>query len=316
MSVSLFVQSLADFGPDRAGDLDARIRAAGHGGIDAVYVLAWPDYDPATAQHLAPQDNRDRWDDWGSRSGLPLWAWIVCSPDQDADATAIRALDIQLRPAGWKLNIETPLQNVPLTILIEAAVATDLPVSASLAGFSASGVWYDYRGLDNADVEVDWQAYFDSGEGPNPATAVSELYAPSFVIAGWQYRHRLGKVYGWGRVNRVESRLVARYDSFKRPGEIDGSFAVSEREWGWNVVSRTLRRDGKDVGMLMGRARYNRIRVTLDVTRTAAARLPDEWIPIAASSRIRGSAKRPVAVYLAETTSDDVIAAIAEGASA
>jgi hypothetical protein len=144
---------------------------------------------------------------------------------------------------------------------------------------------------------------------------VQELYASTFVIPGWEYRHRLGGSYGWGRVGRIEAEQRALFDSYKLPGHENAYFAVSHREWGSTVVSRVLFRDEQEVGLLMGRAAYPKIRVALDVTRTAQARPPEEWTPIAASARVPGAGKRGVSVYLLDNCSDEVSRAIAAGAA-
>jgi hypothetical protein len=308
VSIALFTQILANFPAARAHALDVR------SGVEAVYALAWPDYEPPVENH--PANNRLAWDAWRYEARLPLWAWINCSADQAADAATIATLDTELDPSGWLLDIEGEwVKGANLEVLIKAAVATGKPVRASLAGASASHTPYDFRTLDRYGVTIDWQAYFDSLEGPPPEVAVRELYQSSFVLAGWEYRHRLSSVYGWGKVTKIEAGMRAGFDSYKRPGTNDATFAISEREWGYMVAGRDLVRDGKTVGLLMGRAAYPKIRVTLDCTRTASTRTPQEWISIAASARMPGSGKRPCSVYLAENASDDVIAAIAEGAA-
>ena len=309
--IALFVQDVGSIASSRVADLNSRF------GIEAVYVLVWPDYSPPVDP--IPQQNRAKFQAWRASAGVPVYAWIVCSPNQAADAVAVGQLNSELSPDGWCLNIETPLQGAPLEPLLSAVKATGKPAVASLAGTSAAFSPYDYRTLDKYGVACDWQAYFDSGEGPIPADAVRELYQPSFVLAGFgmsaEYRHRLGTVYGWGRVTQIRNEVVGLFDSYKRPGFRDGDFTVTRREFGYTVVDRVLRRDGKDVGLLMGRAVYPKIRVTLDVTRSAQARPPEAWTPIAASARIPGSAKRPVSVYLAENATDEVLAAIAKGAA-
>lgn len=306
MSIALFSEILAHFPAQRARALRDTI------GIEAVYALVWPNYTGDVAPH--PQSNRSAFGEWRAAAGVPLWAWIFCSADQRADATAIAAINAELDPDGWLLNIEKPLQGAGLRVLVDAAKATGKPIRASLAGFSPSGVDYDYRTLDRAGVAVDWQAYFDSGEGPRPADAVREAYMSTFVIGGWEYRHHLAGQYGWGRVS-LASESIASFDSYRRPGDRDAVFAIGQREWGARVVDRTLVRDGRKVGLLMGRAAYPNIRVTLDVTRTAQSRPASDWTAIAASARAPNAAKRGVSVYLAEVASDAALAAIAAGAA-
>jgi len=310
MSVALFTNVLANLPAERVRSLDASLAAEGLGGIEAVYVSVWPE---PTEELEHRRANRAAFGQWRAATGVPTWAWIVCSKDQAADATKIVELHEQLRPSGWKLNIEAPLNHAKLGVLLKGALATTVPLSASLAGQTASHMNYDYRALERAGVEIDWQAYFDSGEGQPPALSVAELYQSSFVIPGWEYRHRLDVYYGWGKVGMV-SGGEAWLDSYRRPGTSDGRFTVAPREWGWWVVDHALRRNGQ-VGTLMGRAAYARIRITLDVTRTAQARPPAHWTPIAASARVAGASKRPLSVYLAENTSDEVIVAIARGAA-
>ena len=58
--------------------------------------------------------------------------------------------------------------------------------------------------------------------------------------------------------------------------------------------------------VMLRRAAYNRIHCTLDVTRTAEQRAPSEWPAIAASARVPGASRRPISVYLAERTNNEV----------
>jgi len=318
VSIALFCEVLGNFDAPRAKRLDQRIRAETGQGIEAVYVLVWPNYPPESP---SPQSNRAALDAWRQESGLPVWGWLNAGPDQAADAAKITELRASHGLQHWLLDIEGKWVNgTKLDVLLGAATSGGRAI-ASLAGFSPSGVNPDYRGFELHGVDVDWQAYFDSGEGPDPASAVRELYQSSFVIPGWDYRHRLGPKYGWGKVTGVEGDARAQFDSYLRPSAPDGTFAVTRRDWGFNVAGRDLVRAGKNVGLLMGRAAYAKTRVTLDVTSRGPGgteitpREPDEWISIAASARIPNASKRPVSVYLAERTSDDVIVAIAKGAA-
>lgn len=313
--LALFVQDLGAFPAARARALNQRLLVQTGRPLEAVYALAWPDYQPPASP--VPQANRAAWAAWRRDAGVPLWAWLNAQPDQAADAAAIRALHAELAPSGWKLDIEGEWtkEGADLSTLARAAVRTRVPVSASLAGETPSHVEYDYRTLDRHGISVDWQCYFDSGEGPTPAAAVAELYRASFVISGWEYRHRLDATYGWGKVGSTVGSL-AKFDSYLRPGPENCEFLWSPRAWGLTVEGGELFKDGEQVGLLMGRARYPNIRVTLDVTRGAAEKHTlAEWTAIAASARAAGAARRPVSVYLAERASDDVLVAIAKGAA-
>lgn len=306
MSVRAFVEQLGSVGPHRMLDLYK------DGTVSAYDVLVGPD-----AGRQAAAENRTHWHDVDQLSAtfVPRWAWYVCTTDQAADVARIQDLDFELNPVGWRLNIEKWLEGAPLMQLISGVAALNKPINASLGGFqTASHANLDWRTLDRYGVTCDYQAYFDSGEGVVPAVAVQELYQSSFVIPGWEYRHRLGTQYGWGKVKRVEAGQKAIYDSYKRVGGDDGWFSIAPRDWGYSVVSHSLFRDGKNVGLIMGRAAYNRIAVTLDVTRTAQARAAQEWTPIAASARVTGASRRPVSVYLLDNCSDEVVRAIAAGA--
>src|SRR3972149_2987754 len=124
------------------------------------------------------------------------------------------------------------------------------------------------------DAAVEWQAYADSGEGPDPETAVRELYESSFVIPGWEYRSwvRLPEqkraVYGWGKIGSVDG-AAAWFDSYRRPNERDAYFIVSAREWGFTVKDHVLwptEVSEPPLGRLLGRARYSKIRVGLIVS--------------------------------------------------
>ena len=299
MSIRVFIEQLGSLGPHRMDALNAE------GTVSDWFVLVGPDRPAGDA-------NRAVWDDYAGVG--KLWAWYVCTPDQAGDVARITELEEELLPAGIVLNIEGEwTKRASLKTLISGVKALGLPIIASLAGFSASHAPYDYRTLDRAGVEVDWQAYVDSGEGPTPAEAVAELYRSSFVIPGWEYRSRIGTTYGWGKVTRVVSAAKGRYDAYKFPGPSEYEFWVSPRGWGWTVRERKF--SGVN-GLLLGRARYSKIAVTLDVTRSAQAQRDlAGWEALAASARVPGAAKRPVSVYLAEVCPDDVLRAIAKGAA-
>jgi hypothetical protein len=303
VSVRCFIEQLGSIGPDRMRRLVAE------GTVSDWFVYVGP-------ENAAGFANRDVWNDYAGVGNL--WAWYVCGPDQARDVAWITALDDLLMPAGWVLDIEKPLEGVPLTTLISGVKKLGQPIIASLAGASASHTPYDYRTLDKAGVQVDWQAYFDSGEGPTPAVAVEELYRSSFVLLGWEYRSRIGKTYGWGKVTKCSAVFVSSnaiddfgyYDSYKLRSE--RSFRVQPRKWGWTVTNRNF--EGGS-GVLLGRAQYSLIAVTLDLTRGAQeAHSLAEWEAIAASARIAGARKRPVSCYLGEIASDGVLRAIAKGA--
>lgn len=313
MGISLFVQDLGSFPPDRARHLDERLRSEVGGGIDAVYALLWPDYQPPASP--VPQANRRQFGTWRERAGVPLWGWLNAQPDQEADAFALEALTDELGPSGWLLDIEGEwTKGAKLTTLLAGAAATRVPVRASLAGASPAHVEYDWRGLDKLNIPVDWQSYMDSGEGCWPSTAVQEMYRTSFVIGGWEYRHHLRSTYGWCKVGRVTAG-VAKIDSYLQPRTENADLKVRSAEWGWKPIDGRLLQGAETVGLLMGRAKYANMRVTLDVTRgNDMARSLAGWTTVAASARVEGSGKRAVSVYTAEATSDDVLVAIAKGA--
>jgi len=192
--IALFTENLEAFSAERARVLDHKLKALVGVGIEAVYALVWPNYPPEVPR---PQRNREIFGDWRAASGVPLWCWLNTSADQAADVDTIHLLDEQLLPTGWLLDIEGSWVNgARLTALADGTAALGKPRRASLAGASASHVVPDYRALDNAGFEVDWQAYFDSGEGPVPQVALRELYQSSFVVEGWEYRHHIGGAYG------------------------------------------------------------------------------------------------------------------------
>jgi hypothetical protein len=304
VSVTAFVEQLNSVGPHRMLDLYKA------GTVGGYYVLLGPSGKPGAAA------NRNQWHDVDQLSAVhvPRWAWYVCTQDQAKDVAEIEDLDFEFKPTGWVLNIEKWLEGVKLDTLIPKVSLLGKPIVASLGGSqSASHIWLDYRTMDNYKVTCNWQAYFDSGEGVTPARAVQELYQSTFIIAGWEYRARFGDKFGWGKVSRVEAAQKAVFDSYKYPTKDDGWFSVAARDWGYTVVSRSLFRNGH-AGLVYGRAAYNRIAVTLDVTRTAQARAPEEWAPIAASARVPGAARRPVSIYLLDNCSDEVARAIAAGA--
>jgi hypothetical protein len=325
-TIALYCENLAAFPAARAKDLDLRVKAEGLAPIEAVYALVWPDYPPELPQR--PRDNREAFADWRAESGLPVWAWLNATPDQADDAVAIASLDHLLSPDGWWLDIEGPwVQGAKLARLLEAASATGRPRGATLAGASPSHVETDFRELERQGFAVEWQAYFNSRggngkpEGPRPDLAVSELYRASFVVESWEYRHRLGAVYGWGKVDEVTADELAEFDSYLRPRAPNAVFGVLPREFGWIVDDGILwpeQPSKPPVGVLMGRAPYAAIRVALNVTRPPVDVLTGEhvgWERAAASARVRRARKRPVSVFLAENATDEVILEIARGAA-
>jgi hypothetical protein len=314
VGIAVFVQDLSAFSPERARGLHRKLIAQTGAGLEAVYALAWPDYEPPASP--VPQANRAAWHAWTAEAGLPLWVWFNAQQDQAEDALAIADLVDVLEPAGLMLDIEGAwTMGAKLKTLITAAKRTGLPVRASLAAATPAHFEYDFRELDLQGVAVDWQSYFDSGEGCTPAVAVQELYRCSFVVGGWEYRHHWSGTYGWGKVGRTIGSMAA-FDSYLHPGSENATFLWSPRDWGLTVEGGRLMKAGITVGQLMGRAKYANVRVTLDVTRGAAEKHTlEEWTAIAASARVPGSAKRPVSVYMAEHASDDVLLAIAKGAA-
>jgi len=291
--------NLSAFGADRAAALYAE------GTISHVRCPLWP-LEPAAIA------NRAEWSAFVSR-GVPMWGWLNCSADQFGDVIAMSSLDVSLDPAGWVLDIEGEwTKGAKLDTLVAGAKALGKPVIASLAGYSASHVEYDYRALDRAGIPVEWQAYADSGEGPTPAEAVRELYESSFVIPGWEYRSRIGATYGWGQVTGAVFS-TGYYDTYKFPRWSDREFGVAPRDWGWTVTDREF---AGVTGRLLGRARYSLIRVALIVSREIEQRRTlAEWTAYAASARIPGASRRGVAVFPVENCSDELLRAIAAGAA-
>jgi hypothetical protein len=307
--ISLFCQDLRSFPPDRAKRLHLQ------SGIARVYALVWHDYLPPIDP--IPQMNRAAFGRWRQEAGVPLWGWFNCREDQAQDAADLMRLQNELHADGWTLDIEGSwTKGSKLTVLLGAAGMLGVPVYCSLAATTPAHVEYDYRGIDAHGFPIDWQCYFDSGEGQAPDVCVREAYQCSFVIPGWNYRAVWGKSTTWGQVGGVVGAR-ADYNAFKRAGTIDGTFKVGPRAWGVEVdADRTITRAGVKVGSLLGRAKYKNIRVTLDVTRGADGKhTPAEWAKIAASARAPGLARRPVSVYLAENASDETLAGIAAGAA-
>lgn len=312
--VAVFTQDLHAFTAERATRLDQRLRAESGSALEAVYGLVWPDYEPPSTPH--PQQNRQVFAAWKDATTVPLWGWFNARPDQNADAAALAALTTELDPVGWLLDIEGEwTKGRKLTDLVDGAVATGRKLRASLAGFTPAHVEYDYRTLDKNNVEVDWQCYFDSGEGCRPDVAVRELHRTSFVIGGWEYRHHLKGIYGWGRPGTVADGEMT-FDSYLKPGPRNASFRVAPRAWGYTVADGRLKQNNTFVGELMGRCKYPLARVSLDVTRGFDAKHSlAEWAQIAATARVPDAKKRGVSVYMGESTTDDVLVAIAKGAA-
>lgn len=287
-----------------------QLQAEGLPGIECVYTLIWPDYPPHIQNH--PRDNRLELSAWRQASGIPVWAWLNAQPDQAQDAEDIQELDTLINPDGWLLDIEGPwTKGAKLKTLLDG-VPKHKPRRASLAGTSANHVEYDYRELDRQGFDVEWQAYFNSGEGPWPADAVREMYQADFVITGQEYRHRVGDRYGWGRVKLVQHQELAVFDSYLRPGQEDSVFGVIPRSWGWTVDDRILwpaNPDKPPIGLLMGRVAYPRIRIALNMTRPSGITVT--WDSAAQSARLPGARKRPLSIYTAENTTDAVVLEVA-----
>lgn len=314
-AIAIYVENLEAFPADRCKRVHEELVAEGLQGIECVYALVWPDYEPPNPPR--PQRNREIFETYANASKRPLWAWFNARPDQEADAVVIASLDRTLNPFGWILDIEGEwTKGAKLGVLLEA-VPPLKPKRVSLAGVTASHVEYDYRAFDRNGFEVEWQAYWNSNEGPRPDTAVRELYQSEFVLVGWEYRHRVGAKYGWGKVTSVDDTTdLANFDSYLVPGVSNHVFGVIDRGWGFTVDDRILWPivPGKPpIGLVMGRAPYGRIRVALN---TEEPPVGSNWHDAAASARVAGSKKRGVAIYLGnETLTDETIFEIARGAA-
>ena len=301
MSVRAYVEVLGNIGPHRMRDL---VQA---GLVDTFYVYAGGPLGDYPGNH--PQ-----WAECARfvrEAGGRVFAWYWCDADQVATVVGIKELDRVLEPDGWLLNIEKPLEGAGLATLIDGVAALGKPIVASLAG-TPPQVVYDFRKLDLADVEVEWQAYLDSGEGPPPRVCVTELARCSRVLPGRRYRSAAGGQLGWGEVETPE-----RYASYRTRAKYRIETQLSTRWPPYEIVDRNLYgREWEIKGQLLGHAAYSNIRVALDTTRTAQAQRDlTGWSALAASARLKGAGKRGVAVYLAEVTPDDVFAAIARGAA-
>lgn len=309
MAVGAFSNELRNLGPGRVRDLHAR------GVVKSLYVHLAP-VDEPTERNLAVLDEyRFLGDD--------LWAWTVGSGDWRRDAADVRGIVEGLGIRRFMLNFEKAWEGKPLGPFFQSLDDLELDFIMSLAGTGPSFINYDYRECDRRGIPVSWQCYDDSGEGQPAAAVVREAYLTPFVIPGWEYRHHIRPVgapksqarYGWGKAH-TPSASTCKFNSYIRAGADDAEFRVGPREWGKAVEDHTLRRGGKEVGLLMGRIAYPRIRCTLDVTRgfdqkhTAVG-----WEARAASCRVPGMPKRPVDVYMLENCPNSVVEAIARGAA-
>lgn len=309
MSVAVYSEWLSAFGADRAARLYAE------GVIDRVYAKLWP-------LDAAAESNRSEWDTF-RRKGVPLWAWLVCSPDQEMDATAAAVLAASYPMDGILINIEKPLEGVSLFPLVSRVAKLGLPVVASLAGANPNHALYDHRTLDRFGVYQEWQAYVDSGEGPPPDVAVRELYTPSRVLPGRQYRAMTkavasAAVYGWGDLSKWAGRGPLVYAAYNRHAFMDADILSDPNSWPPYRVSgrRGLWNTNKSLtGTLLGFAPYSRIRVAILADGIAAdrgiTRSLEEWAAFASSARAPRAARRPVSVYLAERASDGMLRAVA-----
>lgn len=318
MSVAVYSEWLSAFGADRAAKL------IDEGIVSDIYAYVGPDNEAARA-------NRAEWDAFRAKLGrdqellglqvrYPLWGWYACSADQERDVAEITRLHDELEPDGWLLDIEKPLEGAYLTTLVRGVAALGKPVRASCAGANPNHYLYGHRTLDRYGVEVEWQCYLDSGEGPPPDVAVRELYTPSRLHLGHAYRaatwprdDRSRVSYGWGHLVLVDAQWG--YWAWNRRVWLAGDISQSRTGWPMLVRHSDTLSSMRYQGRLLGLARYSRIRVALDVTRGAAERRSlAEWTALSASARVPVAARRPVSVYLAEVCPDDVLWAIAEGA--
>ena len=308
MAVRAYVEWLDNIGPDRMAELSAE------GTVSDWYVLLGPVLDNEGQPRPAVPANHAAWDYTARKvaaAGGNLWGWYVCTPNQAVDVSRIGALDARFGPAGWLLNIEKLLERVALSVLSSGVKALGKPIVASLAGANPNHNLYDHRTLDRAGVVCEWQAYLDSGEGPPPDVAVRELWQPTTVHVGMEYRSRIGMTYGWGRITRAGLSL-GFYDAYKLRGPSEYEFEIAPKEWGWTVQDRNFAFVN---GRLLGLAAYSKIRVALDVTRGALEKRDlAGWEALAARARPPGLAKPGVSVYLGEVCPDDVLRAIAKGA--
>lgn len=307
MSVAVYSEWLSAFGADRAA------RLCREGVVDRVYAKLWP-------LDAAGMSNATEWGVFRSRAGsLPLWVWIVCSSDQEADATAIERLVADFRPEGIVINAEKPLEGKNLYPLVSRVAKLGLPMVASLAGANPNHALYDHRTLDRFGVAQEWQAYVDSGEGPAPDVAVRELYTPRRVLPGREYRAMTraegsAPKYGWGLLS--ERGL---YYAYNRRATLRAEILVDDDGWPLDRVSSRRWLHNESLvsldGKLLGFAPYSRIRVAILADGIAAdrgvTRSPEEWAAFAASARAPRSAQRPVSVYLAERASDEMLRAVA-----
>lgn len=299
MPVRAFVEVLGNIGPDRMADLSRR------GIVSDWYVYAGPnDYPGNLPRWLGAQT-------MVAQAGGRMWAWYWCDADQERTVSVIRERHERLAPSGYLLNIEKPLEEVPLVTLIDGVQALDRPIVASLSG-TLPAVAYDWRTLDLRGVAVEWQAYLDSGEGPPPSVAVIELARVSRVLVGRRYRAEIDGAIGWG-----ELADPGEFVSYKTRGRYRLETEQTSLWPPYRVVDRILYgKEWEAKGRLLGLADYSKIRVTLDTTRTAQAQRDlAGWEALAASARLWGASKRGVSVYLAEVTPDDVFEAIARGAA-
>lgn len=332
MPIDVFSQDLGAYNADRAK------RHAQQGLIRKVFAYMGPGpHGPTNREKL-----RTGYSAALTTNGGEPWGWWVCNEPVtsggprrtlEQDMVMIQAVHDELAAdgvplAGWILDIEAGALGKDLAPVVKPLRENGIRVIASLAGTSADISNYDYRELDLLDVPVDWQAYLDSGEGPSPKDAVAAMYRSSIVIENdwsvgqWEYRMLVDGTYRWGRVRSVHwpnGVPVARVDNYAAPGAHNLNLAVKPRSFGWQVDNGgelTDPVDGRRRGALAGRVRYVNIRVTLDTTRTAQSQRDlAGWSALAATARWPGSAKRPVTVYLAEITPDDVLDAIEAGAS-
>lgn len=298
--LSVFSVNLSSFGAHRC---DLLHRA---GVINRVFVYLGP-------QNASAVANKAEWAQFRAVTACPLWCWWVCSPDLTIDAAQIIDTCNRLRCDGILLNIEKPLEGVPLGPLLTPLEALGLPMIASLAGTSPAHTPYDYRALDRHKIPIDWQCYLDSGEGPAPDVAVKEAFTPSFVCDQHEYRHRNGARYAWGRAWPDNLGNII-YDAYPQPGSANYTIDTPGLGGTHLLRSRTLQptRSGANPATLYGRAPYAQIRVTLDTTRGAdTTRTPAEWAALANTARIPGAARRPTSVYLAETTRSETLVALA-----
>ncbi|MDR7492164.1 MAG: hypothetical protein QN122_12030 [Armatimonadota bacterium] len=260
--------------------------------------------------------NRQELPRWRDALGQ-VWAWWRAGEDLRHDVEMV-ALARRLGAAGLAPNVEKWAEGRSLAPLAEALAGQ--PVTWIVGGFPAP----ELAGLDYQSMvalpgaQVEWQCYVGTGEGPPPREALRSLVFPETLWAAgrgpaWRYRALVGlegaRRWEWLVGMGLRAGLFWLAWSGGQAGVAaasgpDGVAAVTDE-------SRTLMSPRNlYLGRLYGFVPYRRARVCL----WHRGLSEDQVVALARQARLPRCLPRRVALFAAETASEELIRRVAEAA--